>query len=140
MDTTIQRELVLVVEDNAETRLLLRHLLSGYYEVALAATVDDALRRAVASRFDLLIIDINLGEARTGIDVLQFVRGQSKHAAVPALALTAYALPGDEERYLAAGFDRYLSKPFTNSQLLGLIRKLLPPATGRKPVQNHRSA
>ncbi|MFW5955458.1 MAG: response regulator, partial [Rhodothermales bacterium] len=72
----------------------------------------------------LVIIDINLGEHRTGVDVLQHVRA-TRGDEVPVLALTAYALPGDREQYLAVGFDAYLSKPFSSEQLRKYISDLL---------------
>ena len=120
-----RRARVLVVEDNDETLLLLRHLLAGVYDVELASGVTEAKDRANKSRFDLLIIDINLGETLTGTDVLKYIRSLSDHINVPALALTAYALPGDEEHYLASGFDAYLSKPFAKRELLQITRALL---------------
>lgn len=125
MDATTSRARILVVEDNDDTRLLLRHLLGRTYELALAGSVDDAIAHASRTTFDILIIDINLGEVRTGIDVLTEVRGQPSHRNVRALALTAYALPGDAERYLEAGFDAYMSKPFTSRQLFSVVRDLV---------------
>lgn len=134
MDPSNRRPRVLVVEDNADTRLLLKHLLSPQYDVRIESTVDDVLAAAAAAPFSLLVADINLGEDRTGIDVLKHIRAIPGRPRVPALALTAYAMPGDEELYLAAGFDAYLSKPFTSRQLLrhaaALVSATAPPSRG----------
>lgn len=116
-----RRPRILVLEDNAESRLLLRHLLARAFEAEIVARADDALEHARRVPFDLMLLDINLGEKRTGVDVLAELRRLPGYADVPALACTAYALPGDRERFLAAGFQGYVSKPFVKAELLGAL-------------------
>jgi CheY-like chemotaxis protein len=72
--------------------------------------------------YDVLVLDINLGGKQTGADVLRIARTLPGYGAVTALAVTAYALPGDREEFLRAGFDGYVSKPFTVSALLAALR------------------
>ena len=116
---------VLAVEDNADTRTLLKHLLQTRYDLVLTGRVDEALEAADGHRFDLFLLDINLGEARTGVDLLHILRGNPAHAATPAIAITAYALPGDRDQFIASGFNGYLSKPFNRAALTAAIEDLL---------------
>jgi CheY-like chemotaxis protein len=114
---------VLVLEDNAESRLLLRHLLRRDFDATLVGGVDEALAAAQSRSFDIALLDINLGEKRTGVDVLQLLRTMPQHRDLPALACTAYALPGDRERFLNAGFVDYVSKPFVKAELMAALYK-----------------
>lgn len=123
---------VLAVEDNPDTQTLLRYLLTRHYEVAIVARFDEALAAARQQPFGVYLLDINLGEQRTGIDLLHALRAQAAGESVPAIALTAYAMPGDRERFLEAGFDTYISKPFTRKELLDAIDKVLSSSRSRR--------
>lgn len=112
---------ILAVEDNAETQLLLEHLLKESFEVTVVAGVDGALAAVEEHAFDALLLDINLSEQRTGTDLLHLLRERDDVGDVPAIALTAYAMPGDREDFLEAGFDQYVSKPFTREDLTEAI-------------------
>lgn len=116
---------VLVVEDQDDARTLIRYHLGDSFNLTFVTGYDEAVRQATEHTFDLFILDINLGEKRTGINLLQFLRSQPRHQSVRALALTAYALPGDRERFLEAGFSAYLSKPFSRETLRATVAKLL---------------
>src|SRR5690606_39491405 len=112
---------VLVVEDNDETRLLIGRVLEGFYEVEAVADARTALQRMASRFYDALVLDINLGGRKTGVDVLRVARALPGYEDVVAVALTAYALPGDDEHLLDEGFDHYISKPFTKRTLLDAI-------------------
>lgn len=119
------RPRILVLEDNPESRLLLRHLLAREFDATLVSGADEALERGAQGSFDVALLDINLGEARTGVDVLAALRGIPAFGSTPALACTAYALPGDREHFLDAGFADYVSKPFVKSDLLAALRRAI---------------
>jgi CheY-like chemotaxis protein len=123
---TAEKPRVLAVEDNSETQLLLEHLLKKSYEVVVVAGVDEALDTVSDTRFDALLLDINLSEERTGTDLLHLLRERNDMTDVPAIALTAYAMPGDREDFLESGFDQYVSKPFTRADLTEAIETSLP--------------
>ncbi len=116
---------LLVVEDNLDTQKLLAYQLRTHYTLTMATGIDEALQMATENRFHLFVLDINLGEKRTGIHLLQRLLELPEHRGTPALALTAYALPGDRERFLRAGFQAYLSKPFLREDLMRTITELL---------------
>ena len=122
--TNVPRPQVLVLEDNPEALLLLRHYLTPHANVTFTATVDEALEADTAAGpcvYDLYVLDINLGEDRDGVDVLHALQARYGQDNVRALALTAYALPGDRKKFLAAGFTDYLSKPFSRKQLMHIL-------------------
>ena len=118
---------ILAVEDNRDTQLLLYYLLNTHFNLEIVSQVDEAVQAARKSSFDAFVLDINLGEERSGVELLRLLRDLPHHANTPALALTAYALPGDRERFLDAGFSAYVSKPFTRNDLLDAISRLLNP-------------
>lgn len=117
---------ILAVEDNAETQLLLQHLLKGSYEINVVQGVEGALEAVDNGSFDVLLLDINLSEERTGTELLHMIRERDGMTDVSAVALTAYAMPGDREDFLEEGFDEYVSKPFTRDDLTKAIQNALP--------------
>jgi CheY-like chemotaxis protein/nitrogen-specific signal transduction histidine kinase len=116
---------ILVVEDTPEIEMLVEYMLSDFYEVATVSHEAAALALARDRRFDLVLMDINLGSARTGVDVMEALREMPGYRDVPIVAMTAYALLEDRTRFLQAGFDGYLSKPFTLQQAMDTIGQLL---------------
>jgi CheY-like chemotaxis protein len=115
---------VLVVEDDASAQELMRWLLPATYEVDYvdsAAAAQDALEQ---QSYDLILMDIDLGGRRSGVDVLNSMPEEAATAA-KTLAVTAYAMPGDRERLLEAGFHGYLAKPFTRDRFLHAIADVL---------------
>ena len=117
---------LLSVEDNPETRVLLKHLLDGDYRLTFATDVQEALD-AIDSNppFDLLLVDINLGAGKEGTELLHEIEDREDVGEVPTVALTAYAMPGDREDLLGEGFDEYIGKPFTGEELTETIEGLL---------------
>ncbi len=124
-DDTPSDAALLVVEDNEDTQYLLRSLLEPICELAIASTADDALRIARKRRYRAILMDINLGDGASGSDVLAAIRAMDGYSDTPVLALTAYALPGDRERFLAQGFSGYVSKPFVVTEFVDIVRTLV---------------
>ena len=122
---------LLSVEDNPETRLLLTHLLDEAYDIMSVPDVEEALDAVDSASFDLLLLDINLNSAEEGTELLHMIRDREGGEHIPAVALTAYAMPGDREELLAEGFDGYVSKPFTGRELTETIDHVL--AAQREP-------
>ncbi len=120
----------LVVEDRPETQRLIKSLLATWGDVDMVATAEEALAEAGRTRYHAVLLDIHLGEGGDGLDVLQQLRRMPPYRNVPIAALTAYALPGDRERFLEAGFDGYLAKPFNAQELTHLITGLMDAHTG----------
>ena len=116
-------ERILVVEDNEKNMKLFRDVLVATGFRALEATTGgEAVELAVEHTPDLVLMDIQLPDA-DGVDVLHQLRTDDRTAAIPVLAVTAQAMLGDHERFLAAGFDGYVSKPVNVGELIGTVRQ-----------------
>ena len=121
-----KRPRVLVAEDNNETRQLIKHILEPYYDVMLVADGEAALDLLEKTAYDALLLDIQLAGAKTGVDVLHTARTHTEHERIPAVAVTAFSVPGDQPYFLEEmGFDGYMRKPFTGDQLLHTLQKAL---------------
>ncbi len=116
-------EQILVVEDNRLSMKLFRDVLvaSGYRALE-ATTGAEAIHLATAHGPDLVLMDIELPDL-DGVNALRRLRTNERTAAIPVLAVTAQAMRGDRERFLAAGFDGYISKPVNVGELLGAVRR-----------------
>ena len=122
------RPLVLVVDDNDHARHVATHALARHYRTVEASDGDEALATVKRERPDAAVLDIHLGASISGEDVMRRLRGSQAFAALPMIAVTAYGLPGDKERFLAGGFDAYLTKPYTRQALLDTIDRVLGDA------------
>ena len=116
---------IAVVEDNADNRLLLHAILGDEYDLVEYGNGPDALAGLTQSRPDVVLLDISL-PGLDGTEVLRRIRADAALSTLPVIALTAHAMAGDREKYLAAGFDDYITKPIVDEmQLLSAIKKLL---------------
>ena len=124
---TTSKAPILVVEDNKDTQILLRYLLSTRFAIDTVSRVQDALARIEQEDYLFLLVDINLGEERTGIDLLNILRENDLYSDLPLIAITAYAMPGDDHKFISMGFDGYVSKPFSRTELFSAINLILNP-------------
>ncbi|HKP15713.1 MAG TPA: response regulator [Gemmatimonadaceae bacterium] len=108
---------IAVVEDNADNRLLLQALLGERYELVEFDNGVDALAGLSASLPDLVLLDISL-PGMDGNEILARIRGDARLRPLPVIALTAHAMSGDREKYLAAGFNDYITKPIVDESVL----------------------
>jgi two-component system cell cycle response regulator DivK len=116
-------ERVLIVEDNEKNMKLVRDILQAVgYSPLEASTGEQALAVAAESAPALVLMDIQLPDL-DGAEALQRLRSDERTAGIPVLALTAQAMQGDRERFLAAGFDGYLSKPVDIDELIATVQR-----------------
>jgi CheY-like chemotaxis protein len=116
---------VLVAEDNPINRELLRELLENRgYSVIEACNGQEALDMVEQSRPDVLLLDIGM-PVLDGFAVMRKIRENPSLATLPVLAVTAYAMQGDRDNVLNAGFDGYLSKPINARDLANEVERLL---------------
>ena len=116
-------ERILVVEDNEKNMKLFRDVLTATgYQTLEATTGASAVALATEHAPDLVLMDIQLPDI-DGIEALARLRADQHTASIPVVALTAQAMHGDRERFLAAGFDGYLSKPVDIVELVGTVRQ-----------------
>lgn len=108
---------VAVVEDNPDNRLLVQALIGDQYDITEYETGKEALDGITADPPDVVLLDISLPEM-DGTEVLQHVRARGDLNDLPIIALTAHAMAGDREKYLAMGFDDYVTKPIVDESVL----------------------
>lgn len=116
-------ERILVVEDNEKNMKLFRDVLeaTGYLPLE-ASSGGEAVALAAEAGPALVLMDIQLPDM-DGTEALRRLRGDEQTAGIPVLALTAQAMQGDRERFLAAGFDGYLSKPVDVTELVATVSR-----------------
>jgi two-component system cell cycle response regulator DivK len=113
---------ILVVEDNERNmRLFCDVLQASGYSTLEATTGESAVKLALEHGPDLVLMDIQLPDI-DGVEALDRLRADERTASLPVLALTAQAMEGDRERFLAAGFDGYLSKPVDIAEFVTIVR------------------
>ncbi|MFH1196860.1 MAG: response regulator [bacterium] len=116
---------VLVVEDNSSNRMLMNRYLSKHGRVIEAEDGISGVSMALKERFDLILMDINLGAGINGVEAMRQIRKIKGYSATPIIAITAYAMAKDRDDFLKEGFDNYLAKPFTKEALLTLVEKTI---------------
>jgi len=117
---------ILVIEDTEDNRQIIRDLLTSVgYELIEATDGAEGVAIAQSQRPDLILMDIQL-PVIDGYEATRRIRAIPELAKVPIIAVTSYALSGDEAKTRAAGCDGYVAKPFSPRQLLAKVREFLP--------------
>jgi two-component system, cell cycle response regulator DivK len=116
---------ILIVEDQADNRRILRDLFANAgYELIEAESGEDALTALATSRPDLILMDIQL-PVMHGYEATRRIRSDPEMKSIPIIAVTSYALAGDEANALAAGCSAYITKPYSPRALLAKVREYL---------------
>ena len=119
---------ILYVEDNELNRKIVRDLLRRTsYRLIEAPDGEAGVQMALAERPGLILMDVQLPKL-SGVEATRRLRADPATADTPIIAITSFALSGDEQRAREAGASAYLPKPFSPFTLLGMIRQLLPEA------------
>jgi two-component system cell cycle response regulator DivK len=117
---------ILIVEDQEDNRIILRRLLSkAGYDLIEAMNGEDGVALALSMRPDLILMDIQL-PLMDGYEATRRIKSNAELKSIPVIAVTSYALSGDEAKARAAGCDAYVAKPFSPRQLLAKVREYLP--------------
>ena len=117
---------ILYVEDNEMNRQIVRDLLKRTkYSLIEAHDGEAGVAKALEARPDLILMDIQLPKI-SGMEAMRRLRAEATTAGTPIIAITSFALSGDEQKAKEAGATAYLAKPYSPRDLLGLIRKILP--------------
>lgn len=123
---------VLIIDDSSATRAYIRAALEAEedMEVTEATSGFDALRILPRSRFDLLLVDINMPNIN-GLELISFIRRSETHRETPLMIISTEASERDRSRAMQLGANAYLAKPFTADALLAAVRDL-QAASARK--------
>ena len=113
---------VLIIEDQEDNRTILRDLLtSAGFEILEAVNGIKGVETALVERPDLILMDIQMPEM-DGYEAARRIKAEPTTTAIPIIAVTSYALSGDEEKAKAVGCDGYVTKPFSPRALLAIVR------------------
>jgi two-component system cell cycle response regulator DivK len=119
---------ILIVEDQEDNRVIMRDVLStAGYDLIEALNGEDGVKLAQSERPDLILMDIQL-PLMDGYEATRRIKGFADLKSIPIIAVTSYALSGDEAKARAAGCDGYVAKPFSPRELLATVREYLPDA------------
>jgi two-component system cell cycle response regulator DivK len=119
-------KLILVVEDQQDNRRIMRDLLtSAGYEVIEALTGEEGVTSAETHRPELILMDIQLPDF-DGYEATRRIKANPDLQKIPIIAVTSYALSGDDVKAFEAGCNAYVTKPFSPRKLLAQIREYLP--------------
>jgi CheY-like chemotaxis protein len=126
MPSQDDKPLILLTEDDEAIAYLVQKQLEDCARVDIASAVAEALHKAKNQRYDAFLIDINLGFGESGVDLMNALREHPEYQSAPMATVTAYSMTGDRERFLREGFDYYISKPFTKSEIRCLVTEMVP--------------
>jgi two-component system, cell cycle response regulator DivK len=117
---------ILVVEDTEDNRRILRDLLTrAGFELIEAMDGESGVSMATAHRPDLILMDIQL-PVFDGYEATRRIKANPHTKNIPIIAVTSYALSGDETKAIAAGCDGYVAKPFSPRRILAMVQQFLP--------------
>jgi len=116
---------ILLVEDSPESRMVVSLFIRGIAQIAFAVNGLEALKKAEEDLFDIILMDINLGDGLNGMEVTKRLRQTMKYKSTPIVAVTAYSMLEDQKKILEAGCSHYVNKPFTKKELQDLITNIV---------------
>ena len=116
---------ILIVEDNELNMKLFRDLLEAHgFETLETKNGEEALKLARDHHPDLIIMDIQLPEV-SGLEVTRWIKNDSDIKSIPIVAVTAFAMKGDEEKILEGGCEAYIAKPISVTQFIDTVKQFV---------------
>lgn len=118
------KPVILLVENDPASIDVTKFFLRNRFDVDVAQNGQEALAKASSVKYDAILMDINLGSGMTGLEATKEIKSLNGYESTPIIALTAFAMEGDKEEFLAGGCTHYLSKPFDKKTIIELLTKL----------------
>ena len=115
----------LYVEDQIDSQILFKVQMKELQEIDFATSFEEALPKIKGKEYDFIVMDINLEGEYNGLDALRVVQKLPGYHHKPIIAVTAYVLPGDRDKFIAAGFSDFISKPVLKDKLVDALQKIL---------------
>ena len=114
----------LYIEDQVDSQILFKVQMKEIRNIKFAVSFEEALPLITSNKFDFIIMDINLQGEYNGLDALKMIRQMPGFLTIPIVAVTAYVLPGDKDKFIAAGFTDFISKPIFREKMISVIEKI----------------
>lgn len=118
------RKNLLIVENDRINAAVIEAYVKKDYNVDVVGRGEDAVIKAAEKQYDAILMDINLGSGINGVEATQQIRKIKGYEKTPIIAVTAFALKGDREEFLSKGCTHYISKPFTQPQIIALLNEI----------------
>lgn len=113
----------LYIEDSVDSQILFKVQMKELKEIKFAVSFEEALPLLTSHKFDFIVMDINLQGEYNGLDALKIIHRMPGYEKLPIFAVTAYVLPGDREKFIAAGFNDFISKPIFKEKMIEVLEK-----------------
>jgi PAS domain S-box-containing protein len=114
----------LYIEDQVDSQILFRVQMRGLKDIKYAASFEDSLPMLDSEHFDFIVMDINLQGEYNGLDALKIIHKMQGYEDIPIIAVTAYVLPGDKEKFIATGFNDFIAKPIFREKMVESLEKI----------------
>jgi CheY-like chemotaxis protein len=114
----------LYIEDQVDSQILFKVQMKELKEIKFAVGFEEALPLLDNEIFDFIVMDINLQGEYNGLDALKIIQKMPGYENIPIIAATAYVLPGDKEKFIAAGFNDFISKPIFREKMVEALKKI----------------
>ncbi len=115
----------LYVEDQVDSQILFKVQLKEAKKIDFAVSFEAALPLLQQFKYDFIVLDINLQGEYNGLDALRIIRKLPGYETSKIIAVTAYVLPGDKDKFIAAGFNDFISKPILREKLIDSLNKIM---------------
>ena len=123
MENDLTQKRILYVDDDLQSRLLVKHLIGKHYDLTICDSAEEALQILQHETFDLILLDIRLEGGMSGIELLAKIRTMPHHDETPVVAVTAFAFEEDKKYLMSSGFTDYISKPINLKYFKELVRE-----------------
>jgi len=120
----LQKLSCLYIEDQVDSQILFKVQMKDLGDIKFAVSFEEALPLITSQSFDFIVMDINLQGEYNGLDALKMIHQMPGFQSLPIIAVTAYVLPGDREKFVAAGFNEFISKPIFREKLIEALEKI----------------
>ncbi len=114
----------LYIEDQLDSQILFKVQMKELKSIKFSQSFEDAVPMLENERFDFIVLDINLQGEYNGLDALKIIRTMEGLEETPIIAVTAYVLPGDKEKFIATGFNDFVSKPIFRNKMVEVLGKI----------------
>ncbi len=114
----------LYIEDQVDSQILFKVQMKELKEIKFAVSFEEALPLLDSYHFDFIVMDINLQGDYNGLDALKIIHKMPGYENIPVIAVTAYVLPGDKEKFIATGFNDFISKPIFRGKMVDSLERI----------------
>ncbi|MFA6025165.1 MAG: PAS domain-containing protein [Ignavibacteriaceae bacterium] len=120
----LQKLSCLYIEDQVDSQILFKVQMKELGEIKFAVSFEEALPLITSQSFDFIVMDINLQGEYNGLDALKMIHQMPGFKSLPIIAVTAYVLPGDKDKFIAAGFNEFISKPIFREKMIEALERI----------------